>query len=138
MFFIAALVGIPGLGNFIGEFLILMGSFAQFPIFTIFAAISLVFAGLYGLILIHKALFGEPNEEQKQHYTSPLKDLNSREIGILMICAFGLLWLGLYPQSFLDISNSSMAWLSNSYIPVQETVEVVQQATTQLENVETR
>ena len=138
MFFIAALVGIPGLGNFIGEFLILMGSFAQFPIFTIFAAISLVFAGLYGLILIHKALFGEPNEEQKQHYTSPLKDLNGREIGILMICAFGLLWLGLYPQSFLDISNSSMAWLSNSYIPVQETVEVVQQATTQLENVETR
>lgn len=64
MFFIAALVGIPGLGNFIGEFLILMGSFGKFPAFTILAAISLVFAGLYGLILIHKALFGVPNEEQ--------------------------------------------------------------------------
>lgn len=136
MFFVAALVGIPGLGNFIGEFLILMGAYAQFPAFTILAAISLVFAGLYGLILIHKALFGVPNEAQKQHYTHPLKDLNVREIALLLICAFGLLWLGLYPQSFLDVSNSSMAWLANSYIPVQEVIEVADQVTTQLENVE--
>ena len=136
MFFVAALVGIPGLGNFIGEFLILMGSYAKFPVFTILAAVSLVFAGLYGLILIHKALFGTPNEEQQQHYNNPLKDLNAREVVILLICAFGLLWLGLYPQSFLDISNSSMAWIANSYIPVQEVVDVASQATVQLENVE--
>ncbi|AMW79594.1 NADH-quinone oxidoreductase subunit M [Acinetobacter sp. TGL-Y2] len=131
MFFVAALVGIPGLGNFIGEFLILMGSFAKFPTFTILAAISLVFAGLYGLILIHKALFGTPNEEQKQHYTSPLKDLNARELVILLLCAFGLLWLGLYPQTFLDMSNSSMAWIANSYIPVQEVVDVTEQVVLQ-------
>lgn len=136
MFFISALVGIPGLGNFIGEFLILMGSFAKFPTFTIIAAVSLVFAGLYGLIVIHRALFGTPNEEQKQHHANPLKDLNARELGILLICAFGLVWLGLYPQTFLDVSNSSMAWLANSYIPVQEAVEAVQQTATQLENVE--
>ncbi|WOE32834.1 MULTISPECIES: NADH-quinone oxidoreductase subunit M [unclassified Acinetobacter] len=136
MFFVAALVGIPGLGNFIGEFLILMGSFAKFPTFTIIAAISLVFAGLYGLILIHKTLFGVPNEAQKQNYKHPLKDLSAREVVLLLICAFGLLWLGLYPQTFLDISNSSMAWLANSYIPVQEVVDVVQQTTVQLETVE--
>ncbi len=136
MFFVAALVGIPGLGNFIGEFLILIGSFEKFPAFTIIAAVSLVFAGLYGLILIHKALFGVPSEEQKAHYANPLKDLNARELTILMICALGLLWLGLYPQTFLDVSNSSMAWLANSYIPVQEVAEVVQQTTTQLETVE--
>lgn len=135
MFFVSALVGIPGLGNFVGEFLILMGSFSKFPTFTILAAISLVFAGLYGLILIHKALFGTPNEEQKQHYESPLKDLNAREITILLICAFGLVWLGIYPQSFLDISHSSMAWLANSYIPVQEVVDATQQVVTQ-QNVE--
>ncbi|NHC04489.1 NADH-quinone oxidoreductase subunit M [Acinetobacter sp. 187] len=135
MFFVSALVGIPGLGNFIGEFLILMGSFGKFPAFTILAAVSLVFAGLYGLILIHKALFGAPNEEQKQHYTSPLKDLNAREVVILLICAFGLLWLGLYPQTFLDVSNSSMAWLANSYIPVQEVVDATQQVVSQ-QNVE--
>ncbi|NNH78967.1 NADH-quinone oxidoreductase subunit M [Acinetobacter sp. ANC 5380] len=135
MFFVAALVGIPGLGNFIGEFLILMGSFQKFPTFTILAAISLVLAGLYGLILIHKAMFGTPNEEQKQHYTNPLKDLNSREIVILLVCAVALLWLGIYPQSFLDISNSSMAWLANSYIPVQDVVDATQQVVSQ-QNVE--
>ncbi|NNH26239.1 NADH-quinone oxidoreductase subunit M [Acinetobacter sp. ANC 5084] len=135
MFFVAALVGIPGLGNFIGEFLILMGSFEKFPTFTILAAISLVLAGLYGLILIHKAMFGTPNEEQKQHYTNPLKDLNSREIVILLVCAVALLWLGIYPQSFLDISNSSMAWLVNSYIPVQDVVDATQQVVSQ-QNVE--
>ena len=131
MFFIAALVGIPGLGNFIGEFLILMGSFGKFPMFTIIAAISLVFAGLYGLILIHKALFGTPNEAQKQHYTAPLKDLGAREIGLLMICVIGLVWLGMHPQTFLDVSNSSMAWIANSYIPVQEAVEATQQVVSQ-------
>jgi len=136
MFFVAALVGIPGLGNFIGEFLILMGSFNSFPVFTILAAISLVFAGLYGLILIHKALFGTPNEAQKEHYTNPLKDLGAREVVLLLLCAIGLLWLGLYPQSFLDVSNSSMAWLANSYIPVSEAVDVADQVATQLENVE--
>ncbi len=136
MFFVAALVGIPGLGNFIGEFLILMGSYARFPVFTILAAVSLVFAGLYGLILIHKALFGVPNEEQQKHYSNPLKDLNVREIVILLVCALSLVWLGLYPQTFLDVSNSSMAWLANSYIPVQETVDTLQQAVVSAENVE--
>ncbi|TCH63905.1 NADH-quinone oxidoreductase subunit M [Acinetobacter sp. ANC 4862] len=135
MFFVAALVGIPGLGNFIGEFLILMGSFDKFPTFTIVAATSLVLAGLYGLILIHKAMFGTPNEEQKQHYANPLKDLNAREIVILLVCAVALLWLGIYPQSFLDISNSSMAWLANSYIPVQDVVDATQQVVSQ-QNVE--
>ena len=136
MFFVAALVGIPGLGNFIGEFLILMGSFNKYPAFTIIAAVSLVFAGLYGLILIHKALFGEPNPEQKQHYVQPLKDLNLRELVILMVCLIGLVWLGLYPQTFLDVSHSSMQWLANSYSPVQPVVDLTQQAATQLSNVE--
>jgi NADH-quinone oxidoreductase subunit M len=86
--------------------------------------------------MIHKSLFGTPNEEQKQHYTNPLKDLNAREVVILLICAFGLLWLGLYPQSFLDISNSIMAWLANSYIPVSEAADAVQQAAVSAENVE--
>lgn len=131
MFFVAALVGIPGLGNFIGEFLILMGSFGTYPAFTIAAAISLVFAGLYGLILIHRTLFGTPNEEQKPHYASPFKDLSAREISLLMICVIGLVWLGIYPQTFLDISHSSMAWIANSYMPVQEVVDTMQQVVTQ-------
>ena len=132
MFFVAALVGIPGLGNFIGEFLILMGSYARFPVFTIIAAVSLVFAGLYGLILIHRSLFGQPKT------TQIIQDLNVRESVLLLICAFGLLWLGLHPQTFLDVSNSSMQWIANSYVPVQHTPELMQHAVSQLDQVEMR
>ena len=53
-----------------------------------------------------------------------------------MICAIGLVWLGIYPQTFLDVSHSSMQWLVNSYVPVQEVVETVQQTATQLDHVE--
>ena len=53
-----------------------------------------------------------------------------------MICAIGLVWLGIYPQTFLDVSNSSMQWLANSYIPVHNGVDLMQQAISQLDNVE--
>ncbi len=122
LFFVAALVGVPGLGNFIGEFLILMGAYGQYPVFTILAATSLVLAGLYGLILVHRALFGRPNTEQVKHYEQPLKDLSVREMSILMIAVIGLVWLGMYPQTVLDVSNSSMEWLVNSYLPHVNTV----------------
>jgi NADH-quinone oxidoreductase subunit M len=67
-------------------------------VFTIIAAVSLVFAGLYGLILIHKALFGSQTLNKTALY-NPIKDLNLREVVILMICLIGLVWLGLYPTN---------------------------------------
>lgn len=131
MFFVAALVGIPGLGNFIGEFLILMGAYARYPTFTIIAAVSLVFAGLYGLILIHRTLFGQPDTDVSR--IQPLKDLNVREITLLMVCVIGLVWLGLFPQSFLDLSNASMHWITTRYLPVEHGTDFIQQAATQLD-----
>lgn len=120
IFFSAALMGVPGLGNFVGEFLILMGAYAKYPVFTIIASISLVFAGLYTLIMIHRTMFGTPNPEQEATRMNPLKDLNVREIIILLICAVGLVWLGIAPQAFLDVSNSSMQWLVDSYTPTAQ------------------
>ncbi|MGE6390319.1 NADH-quinone oxidoreductase subunit M [Psychrobacter pacificensis] len=129
MFFCAALLGIPGTGNFIGEFMILFGSFAQYPVFVVFATFSLVFAGLYSLILIHRALFGENNiaalaeRETKSHGLPArrLKDLGKRELSLLLMLAAGLVWLGLYPQPFLDTSSHAMQWINNAYIYSQVT-----------------
>ena len=129
MFFCAALLGIPGTGNFIGEFMILFGAFAQYPVFVVFATFSLVLAGLYSLILIHRALFGKNNieavamQETKAHGlpTRPLKDLGKRELSLLLMLAAGLVWLGLYPQPFLDTSNHAMQWINNAYIYSQVT-----------------
>ncbi|XID75501.1 NADH-quinone oxidoreductase subunit M [Alkanindiges sp. WGS2144] len=114
MFFATALMGIPGTGNFVAEFLILIGSFKDYPVFVVLATISLVMAGLYTLIMIHKAMFGQPHESQRQ-LVQPLKDLNAREAAMLLVMAIGLIWLGLFPQDVLNTSHLSMQWLSNSY-----------------------
>jgi len=124
MFFAAALLGIPGTGNFIGEFLILLGSFASHPVAVVFATFSLVVAGLYALIMIYKALFGTPTATIEK--MSPMRDINAREAAILLVLAFGLIWLGLYPQSFLDTSDHSMQWISEAY-HVQQVVPTSQE-----------
>ncbi|MFB6349115.1 NADH-quinone oxidoreductase subunit M [Moraxella sp. ZJ142] len=116
MFFSAALLGIPGTGNFIGEFLILLGSFAKHPIFVTLATASLVLAGLYALIMIYQALFGKNTTlDLVQQNQGKLKDLGKRELVLLLSLAAGLVWLGLYPQALLDKSESSMQWISSAY-----------------------
>ncbi len=116
MFFSAALLGIPGTGNFIGEILILLGAFKLHPIATVLATVSLVLAGLYSLIMIYQALFGKNTTPAlvKQN-GGKLKDLGKRELLLLVTLGAGLVWLGLYPQPVLDKSQSSMQWISQAY-----------------------
>ncbi len=124
MFFCAALLGIPGTGNFIGEFMILLGTFAQYPVFVVLATFSLVLAGLYSLLLVYSTLFGtNKTKDIALHYSKthglperPLKDLGKREITLLLTLAAGLVWLGLYPQPILDTSSQAMQWINNAYI----------------------
>ncbi len=116
MFFCAALLGIPGTGNFIGEILILIGAFAIHPIFVTLATVSLVMAGLYSLMIIYHALFGQNTtlELVKQNHGT-LKDLGKRELVLLLSLAIGLVWLGLYPQPVMDKSEGSMQWIASAY-----------------------
>lgn len=122
MFFSAALMGIPGTGNFIGEFLILMGSFATNPVAVIFATFSLVWAGLYALIMIYRALFGETTPTIEK--VAPMKRMTAREVSILLVLAIGLVWLGLFPQNFLDTSDHSMQWINQAYHGVSPEVVI--------------
>lgn len=119
MFFCAALLGIPGTGNFIGEILILMGSFQAYPIISVLLTVSFVWAGLYALILIHKALFGDNTTphlhtlyQAKDDTAKPLRDLGRRELSLLGVLVVGLIWLGLYPQPVLDKSKQAMHHIS--------------------------
>ena len=116
MFFCAALLGIPSTGNFIGEILILLGSFERYPVVVVLATISLVLGGLYSLILIYQALFGENTIPQlARTYGGRLRDLGKRELSLLGILAVGLLWLGLYPQPVLNASENAMGWIASAY-----------------------
>jgi NADH-quinone oxidoreductase subunit M len=97
LFFVMASVGLPGLGDFVGEFLVLLGAYRANVSLTVVATLGIIAATLYGL-KISSQVFQGPN----RHNWS-LPDLFPREwaiVGCMMAC---LLWLGLYPQSFIRI-----------------------------------
>ena len=104
LFFAIASLGLPGLGNFIGEFLILLGSFPSHPGITVFAASGLVLAAVYSLILVQRAFHGRPRHDAKAMY----QDLNRREIATLATLMAILVWLGLYPQPVFDVARAPM------------------------------
>jgi NADH-quinone oxidoreductase subunit M len=113
MFFAAALLGIPGSANFIGEFLILLGAFKVVPVITIVATASLVLAGVYSLILIHRTLFGPSASREK------LADLSVREMTLVVSLAIVLLVIGFYPQPLLNVSVDAMTFIQQTYAPVE-------------------
>ncbi|NTV46290.1 MAG: NADH-quinone oxidoreductase subunit M [Chlorobiales bacterium] len=108
MFFLLATlasVGLPGLNGFIGEFLILTGSFKSAilgsGIFAVLAAIGVILSAVYMLPMFQKVFLGElTNEENKS-----LKDLNAREIGVAAAMLLFIVWIGLAPNPFMQLSN---------------------------------
>ena len=107
MFASLSSVGLPGLNGFVGEFLILLGSF-QSPIlnswwFTVFASSGVIFAAVYILWMYQRVVFG-PVTNQK---LVGLKDMNAREMFILAPIFILIVWLGIYPTTFLKVSDRS-------------------------------
>ena len=111
LIFVLASLGLPGLGNFIAEILILIGSFPSSAVFTSIAALGMVAATIYSLRLMQKVFYGE---RQKSHKIS---DLGVREMFIMGALTVVIIWLGLYPISALNFSKQ----------PVQNIIERVDQ-----------
>lgn len=109
LFFVAASLGLPGMGNFVGEFLILMGSFPSAPVLTIVATGGLILAAIYSLLLMQRAYYGPAKSD------APLPDLSRREISIMMVLMAALLFLGVYPQPVLNTSAASMKAVHTVY-----------------------
>jgi NADH-quinone oxidoreductase subunit M len=99
---------LPGLNGFIGEFLILLGSFKS-PVlnsywYTAFAATGVIFAAVYLLWMYQRVVFGKlENPHNKE-----LKDLNKREVGLLIPILLFIVWIGIYPSTFLNKSELSI------------------------------
>ena len=112
LFFSVAALGMPGLGNFIGEFLALLGAFQANVTVTVIAAFGLILASVYSLWVIQKVFHGEYSSD---HYDeSHLTDLSRREMFYFGSMMLGLIWMGMYPQSFLDLSQPILVQLLNS------------------------
>jgi len=109
LFFSIAALGMPGLGNFVGEFLALLGAFqANIPL-TVVAALGLVFASVYSLWVIQKVFQGV-YRDHPDHGES-LVDLSRVEMVFYLLMMIGLVWMGMYPQSFLDLSAMTLGSL---------------------------
>ncbi len=93
-----ASVGLPGTNGFVGEFLILMGTFEQHPWLAALAGLGVVLGAVYMLGLCREVLFGPVTHEANRR----LEPLRPREWAALAPLAALMLWIGLYPSPFLE------------------------------------
>jgi NADH-quinone oxidoreductase subunit M len=97
-----ALVGLPGLVNFVSEFLVLVGAWQASHVATVLAGVGLVIATVYSLRLFQAAFHGSPRETWK------VSDLGVREGVVLFGMIALLVVLGVYPQPVLRIFEQAL------------------------------
>jgi NADH-quinone oxidoreductase subunit M len=90
-------IGLPGTNGFVGEFLVLVGSFKTYPGLTIIATTGVIFAAAYLLWAIQRILFNPLDKPANEH----IPDLNRRELAILLPLIAVIIWLGVYPAPVL-------------------------------------
>ena len=99
-------IGLPGLNGFVGEFMILLGSFRSAFLnewFTIAAATGVILAAVYLLWMYQRVFFGALSNPANLH----LNDLSKREIALLIPVVILIVWIGVYPGTFLRLSAAS-------------------------------
>jgi NADH-quinone oxidoreductase subunit M len=99
-------LGLPGLGNFVGEVLILLGTYQRSPAAAAVAALGLIVSTVYSLWVIQRAFHGPTQRERLPH------DLTGREMAMLGALAAALVWLGVYPRTALETSRPAIERLS--------------------------
>jgi len=106
-FFLLAMfssVGLPGLNGFVGEFLILVGAFQANVWYAVFAATGVVLSAIYLLWMYQRVMTGQVDKPEN----AALKDLTSREIVLLAALVVFIIWIGVYPRTFLDPIQASV------------------------------
>ncbi|MBP9706707.1 MAG: NADH-quinone oxidoreductase subunit M [Oligoflexales bacterium] len=104
-------VGLPGTGGFVGEFLILLGSFQASPLVAAFAVLGVLFGAVYMLTLCRRILFGPVTHTENEK----LKDLSALEFMYLTPLAILIVVMGIFPNFFLDKTKVSIEYLAKNY-----------------------
>jgi NADH-quinone oxidoreductase subunit M len=100
-------MGVPGLNGFIGELLILIGSFKASIWYGSFATIGLVLGAVYLLWMYKRVMYGEITKDENKK----LKDMTGREFAYLLPIILFIVWIGVYPKPFLDKLDASVLHL---------------------------
>jgi len=111
LFVIASLssIGLPFLNGFVGEFLIMLGAWTSLAIrhtwiVTGLAATGVIWSAVYMLWMLQRVVFGTKTSEENAR----LRDLNAREVGLLIPLMVLMLLMGVYPQPFLSRASRSI------------------------------
>ncbi|MDA1080480.1 MAG: NADH-quinone oxidoreductase subunit M [Gemmatimonadetes bacterium] len=96
-------IGVPGTNGFVGEFLVLIGAFRTEPIAAVIAATVIIFAAVYLLWALQRIIYNPLSKPEN----AALKDLNWREIGLLVPLIAAIFWLGLYPAPVLNRTHAA-------------------------------
>ena len=113
-------MGLPGLNGFVGEFTILLGAFGSQAIgnawYAGISALGVIMAAVYILFMFQKMFLGPQGEivdDVKKHGRG-LRDLNWREIAIMVPILVLIFWIGIYPKPFFDLMAPAVDQLVNS------------------------
>jgi NADH-quinone oxidoreductase subunit M len=104
--FAMASLGLPGLGSFIGEFLVLLGTYEVSPLAAALAALGFVFSTVYSLWMLQRVFHGPPKEVDRERWK--LFDLTAREATIMAILIVIIVWVGLFPQTVLNTGSRAL------------------------------
>jgi NADH-quinone oxidoreductase subunit M len=91
-------IGLPGTSGFVGEFLVLLGAYRTEPIYALAAATGIILAAVYFLWALQRMLFGPPPEREE---AARMADVNRRELGVMLVLAVAVLWIGIAPGAIL-------------------------------------
>ncbi|MBI3921599.1 MAG: NADH-quinone oxidoreductase subunit M [Armatimonadetes bacterium] len=97
-------IGLPGLNGFVGEFLILLGTFKVNPCYALLGTSGVVLGAAYMLRMFRSVMFGPLQKEENSH----LKDLSLREICVLVPVLACIFWIGVYPKWFFAVMDRSV------------------------------
>ena len=111
-------VGLPMLNGFVGEFLILLGAFKAAPLFAVGATLGVILAAVYLLWMFRRVMFGPVDKPENRG----LIDLGLREKAVLVTLLIPIIWIGVYPETFLR----------RLHMPVHELLRVMESKTLQV------
>ncbi len=97
-------IALPGTNGFVGEFLILMGSYSTYPILVGISATAVIFAAIYMLWMVQRVFFGPLQNPENEK----LIDINWREVLVLVPMVIMIFWMGIYPKPFFTLMDGSV------------------------------
>jgi len=100
-------IGLPGLNGFVGEFLILVGTFQVHRLSAVLATAGIIYAAVYMLWMYQRVAFGPVTHEENRR----LPDLDARELATLVPILVLIVWIGVYPKPFTAMTETSVAEL---------------------------